>query len=157
RSRRRPAHAGERDADVQLGAAGTAHSDPRRDRQGAAGGEADRRTHRDGDGRSVRQKKCAGKQMNAHVLLIASSLALLAGCATVSADYRRPAAALIDAPAAQATFAHAGEQQFSASSPPSRWWQLYNDPVLNALVEQALHANTDLRVAKANIARARAG
>src|SRR3546814_8893949 len=37
------------------------------------------------------------------------------------------------------------------------WWRLYDDPVLDGLVEDALTANTDLRVAIANIARARAG
>lgn len=37
-----------------------------------------------------------------------------------------------------------------------RWWQLYDDPVLNGLVTDALAANTDLRVAAARLARARA-
>lgn len=36
------------------------------------------------------------------------------------------------------------------------WWRLYNDPVLDRLVTQALAANTDIRVAVARIERARA-
>ncbi|WP_294333439.1 efflux transporter outer membrane subunit [uncultured Sphingomonas sp.] len=36
------------------------------------------------------------------------------------------------------------------------WWRLYNDPVLDRLVTQALAANTDVRVAVARIERARA-
>jgi NodT family efflux transporter outer membrane factor (OMF) lipoprotein len=36
------------------------------------------------------------------------------------------------------------------------WWQLYRDPVLNGLIADALAANTDLRVAVARLARARA-
>src|SRR5262245_5203060 len=36
------------------------------------------------------------------------------------------------------------------------WWRLYNDPVLDQLVADALAANTDVRVAVARIARARA-
>lgn len=36
------------------------------------------------------------------------------------------------------------------------WWRLYNDPVLDRLVTQALDANTDIRVAVARIERARA-
>ncbi|WP_026009023.1 efflux transporter outer membrane subunit [Sphingomonas sp. ATCC 31555] len=36
------------------------------------------------------------------------------------------------------------------------WWRLYNDPVLDRLVTEALAANTDLRVAVARIERARA-
>src|SRR5205085_10240357 len=37
-----------------------------------------------------------------------------------------------------------------------RWWSLFRDPVLDGLIEQALAANTDLRVAAANLAQARA-
>ncbi|MGH6615202.1 efflux transporter outer membrane subunit [Sphingomonas sp.] len=39
---------------------------------------------------------------------------------------------------------------------PDDWWRLYNDPVLDGLIRQAFAANTDLRVAVANLARARA-
>lgn len=44
----------------------------------------------------------------------------------------------------------------SAAEPQGRWWRLYDDPVLDRLVERALAANTDLRVAIANLAKARA-
>jgi NodT family efflux transporter outer membrane factor (OMF) lipoprotein len=40
---------------------------------------------------------------------------------------------------------------------PDRWWQLYNDPVLDRLIVDALAANTDLRVAAARLDKARAG
>ncbi|MEI9850803.1 MAG: TolC family protein [Sphingomonas sp.] len=36
------------------------------------------------------------------------------------------------------------------------WWRLYRDPVLDGLVADALAANTDIRVAVANLAKARA-
>jgi NodT family efflux transporter outer membrane factor (OMF) lipoprotein len=36
------------------------------------------------------------------------------------------------------------------------WWTLYRDPTLDQLVNQALAANTDLRIAAANLARAKA-
>lgn len=39
---------------------------------------------------------------------------------------------------------------------PDHWWRLYDDPVLDGLVERALTANTDLRVASANLAKAQA-
>jgi NodT family efflux transporter outer membrane factor (OMF) lipoprotein len=39
---------------------------------------------------------------------------------------------------------------------PDRWWRLYDDPALDGFVGEALNANTDLRVAIANLARARA-
>lgn len=44
----------------------------------------------------------------------------------------------------------------TAEDTPSKWWELYEDPVLNGLVSQALSANTDLRVAEANLDAARA-
>ena len=45
---------------------------------------------------------------------------------------------------------------FTGEEPPGRWWSLYRDPLLDSLVEEALVANTDLRVAAANLRRARA-
>lgn len=43
-----------------------------------------------------------------------------------------------------------------ASDLPDDWWRLYRDPVLDGLIARAFAANTDLRVASANLARARA-
>ncbi|MEL0254159.1 MAG: TolC family protein, partial [Novosphingobium sp.] len=42
------------------------------------------------------------------------------------------------------------------TSLPADWWRLYNEPALDSLIEDALHANTDLRQAVARIDRARA-
>jgi outer membrane protein TolC len=82
---------------------------------------------------------------------------LLAACSTVGPDYHRPATAVIDRPSATAPFAGGNEAAFAALQPvPDRWWRLYQDPTLDRLVTQALAANTDLRVAAANIARAQA-
>jgi outer membrane protein TolC len=39
---------------------------------------------------------------------------------------------------------------------PGQWWKLYDDPQLDGLIEEAFKANTDLRVAAANIDRASA-
>ena len=39
---------------------------------------------------------------------------------------------------------------------PDDWWRLYRDPALDALIAEAFAANTDLRVASANLAKARA-
>ena len=36
------------------------------------------------------------------------------------------------------------------------WWRLYDDPVLDGLIADALKANTDVRAAVARLARARA-
>ncbi len=44
----------------------------------------------------------------------------------------------------------------TGKAPPAEWWKLYDDAALDAAVRQALAANTDLRVALANLDRARA-
>lgn len=80
---------------------------------------------------------------------------VLTGCATVGPDYRMPppvAGIETRSPA----FAEGAAAIYSAEPLPSRWWQLYADPVLDALVEEALAANTDLRIAAANLERSRA-
>ena len=82
------------------------------------------------------------------------ALSALAGCTTVGPDYHLPEQAAVQRPAAQGRFANADGQLASAQPVAGRWWQLYHDPVLNQLVEQARAANTDLRVASANLQKA---
>jgi NodT family efflux transporter outer membrane factor (OMF) lipoprotein len=87
------------------------------------------------------------------MIRFAALLALLAlGACAVGPDYRSPAP---QAPA-QSQFVGSASPAFSAAEPSGRWWRLYNDPVLDGLIEQAIAANTDLRVAAADLARARA-
>ncbi|HEX6995078.1 MAG TPA: efflux transporter outer membrane subunit [Gammaproteobacteria bacterium] len=74
-----------------------------------------------------------------------------AGCA-VGPDYRAPE----PAPAAVAPFAGADVDAFRQDAPADDWWRLYDDPVLDAAIGEALDANTDLRRAAANLARASA-
>ena len=73
----------------------------------------------------------------------------LVGC-TVGPDYRLPAAAVINSPAAQAPFI-ADSKTTEIANPPDIWWLLYDDPTLNALIQRAFAANTDLRIAQANL------
>ncbi|MCM8732027.1 efflux transporter outer membrane subunit [Hephaestia sp. GCM10023244] len=80
-----------------------------------------------------------------------SALAL-AACA-VGPDYVAP-----HPPAtASGPFITTASPAVSTAPVAGHWWRLYDDPVLDGLVGDALAANTDLRVAIANIARARAG
>ena len=82
--------------------------------------------------------------------VLASVLALSA-CA-VGPNYRAPApVAHSDGPFVSAPAAGA-----AGGEAPDAWWRLYQDPVLDGLVKQALAANTDLRQAEANLAKARA-
>jgi NodT family efflux transporter outer membrane factor (OMF) lipoprotein len=80
---------------------------------------------------------------------------VLAGCAEVGPNYRLPRQAVVNAPAATGAFASTSTAVV-ADEPPDHWWKLYEDPKLDALVERALAANTDLRVANANLERAQA-
>lgn len=90
-------------------------------------------------------------------LLASAGLALaLSACATAGPDYHPPEQSAATAPLAQGAFTSARGAGFSQEPLPDRWWKLYDDPRLDGLVEQALAANTDLRVAEANLDRAEA-
>lgn len=82
---------------------------------------------------------------------LASAL-VLAACAT-GPDYVRPATPT----AAAGPFVAANSPAVQPLAPlPDNWWRLYNDPVLDGLIADALAHNTDVRAAVARLARARA-
>lgn len=83
-------------------------------------------------------------------LLAAASALALAACAA-GPDYVEPARPQAAAGAFVATSA-----AVTAEPVQGNWWKLYDDPVLDRLVADALAANTDVRAATARIARARA-
>lgn len=87
----------------------------------------------------------------ARTLLPLAGALLLAGCA-VGPDYVVPAPP--GGPAPRLTEADAAAT--TPSPLPAQWWRLFGDPVLDGLVTRALERNTDLRVAAANLQRARA-
>ncbi len=80
----------------------------------------------------------------------------LAACFTVGPDYSLPKDAAVNAPFANAPLDGAEGQKISTGAVPTHWWRLYDDPVLDDLVQQAMTSNTDLRVAAANLGRSRA-
>ncbi len=92
--------------------------------------------------------------------------ASLGACAIhpVGPDYQVPDAAAINRPGAAAPFARApasaaspgSDTPFADAPLPPHWWRLYQDPKLDALIEQALARNTDLRVALATLEKAEA-
>jgi len=85
------------------------------------------------------------------------ALALVSACTTAGPDYHLPKAAIINAPAAQGRFVGAIANAAVVEAPlPSNWWRLYSSPDLDRLVTEAFAANTDLRVAEANLERSRA-
>jgi len=88
---------------------------------------------------------------NRLIMLVTASSLTLASCA-VGPNYERPATPST----AAGSFVSANNPAVTLAPIEENWWRLYNDPVLDGLIADALKANTDLRVAVANLARARA-
>jgi multidrug efflux system outer membrane protein len=82
-----------------------------------------------------------------HRVVIATLIVtLLSGCFTLGPDYRRQT---IDTP-------DAWPAPTSAALVPEEWWRDYRDPALDALIQEALGHNADLRLAIARVDEARA-
>ena len=83
-----------------------------------------------------------------------AALALAVSGCVVGPNYAPPRTA----PAATGPLAEAGRTPAAtaAAAVPDAWWRLYDDPILDRLVTDALAHNTDIRVALANLNRARA-
>ncbi len=81
--------------------------------------------------------------------LAAVSLLALSACA-VGPKYQRPEVAVPD------TFRYTLDAEEAASIADLGWWEMYRDPVLQGLIEEALRSNQDLRVALARVERSRA-
>jgi NodT family efflux transporter outer membrane factor (OMF) lipoprotein len=96
------------------------------------------------------------KTMRSSFALAAASLLTLGGCMTVGPNYTLPEKAAVNAPYANGAIDGANDAPVTQGQVPSKWWRLYDDPVVDQLVDQALESNTDLRVAAANLARSRA-
>ncbi len=74
----------------------------------------------------------------------------LAGC-SVGPNYKEPS---LGAPAAWIEAQQKGVD--TRAGELARWWTVFEDPLLNSLVERAVQSNLDLRVAEARIREARA-
>ena len=79
-----------------------------------------------------------------------------AGC-TVGPDYHRPSIPMPDAygrssAARQPTTIPSTTQPVSLA----QWWTAFDDPTLNALIEQAIKSNQDLKIAESRVREARA-
>lgn len=82
--------------------------------------------------------------------LLVPAMLLLGGCAAVGPDYRAP---VLAAPARWS------EAPGPATAAPGleqvAWWQAFNDPLLNRLIERADRSSLDLAQARARIVEAR--
>ena len=75
---------------------------------------------------------------------------LLAGCATVGPNYRRPDVAV------PAQYAEPHEVQGLSHAELASWWQQFGDPQLDSLIARAIALNLDVLSATARIREARA-
>lgn len=80
--------------------------------------------------------------------LLVTVAALLGACA-VGPDYRAPETAAT--PFVEASTAGVAEEPFEAA-----WWEQFQDPVLDSLIERALTDDLDLKIALARVEEARA-
>lgn len=88
-------------------------------------------------------------------LILAGLCLSLGACMMVGPDYEVPQDGAVQRSDLNGPLRQDADSVVSAPVPED-WWQLYQDQRLNELVRQALSANTELRVAAANIAKARA-
>ncbi|MFM0659743.1 efflux transporter outer membrane subunit [Paraburkholderia sediminicola] len=85
-------------------------------------------------------------------LVCIAAFALLGSACSLEAPYRAPQwSAAASAPFMSAEHGPAAQQPL-----PDDWWRLYQDPVLDGLIQQALEQNRDLAVAVARLARSQA-
>jgi multidrug efflux system outer membrane protein len=88
--------------------------------------------------------------MTRTTLLGVVTLLLAAGGCAVGPDYRRPE---VSAPV---TFRGETAPASAASLADLPWWELFRDPALKRLIQEALAGNYDLRIAVARVGQARA-
>jgi NodT family efflux transporter outer membrane factor (OMF) lipoprotein len=89
-----------------------------------------------------------------HLALLSAVAPLLFACTTVGPDYHVPDNATVRAPEANGPLPGTDNPALTIAPVPDDWWRLYEDPKVDKLVQQALVANTDLRVAAASLRRA---
>jgi NodT family efflux transporter outer membrane factor (OMF) lipoprotein len=93
------------------------------------------------------------KRRSAIMWPAATITAILAasGCA-VGPDYKPPTPIA----GAEVPLVSTTPSAETVAEPPDDWWQLYHDEMLDGLLKEAFTANTDLRVAAANLSASRA-
>ncbi|MCH5514887.1 efflux transporter outer membrane subunit [Pseudomonas syringae] len=87
--------------------------------------------------------------MSAYKVFIPSLLVMALAACAVGPDYKAP----VTAPA---KLASAAQGNYDRSKVDRVWWQQFEDPTLNKLVDRSLDGNRDLRVAFARLKSARA-
>ena len=87
----------------------------------------------------------------AGVISLAVLVILVSGCAAVGPEYETP-----EAPISQEWIDIDAPRVNDKSADYARWWTVFEDPVLNSLVDMAYQQNLTLRIAGLRILEARA-
>jgi outer membrane protein, multidrug efflux system len=82
--------------------------------------------------------------------VVVGAIAMLLAACAVGPDYRRPQVTTPD------SFVGVDSAQFSGADVERDFWKAFNDQQLNELIERALAANHDIRIAAARLREARA-
>src|SRR5579862_1600523 len=90
--------------------------------------------------------------MTGRSLLIGATLLFLTGC-TVGPNYKRPP---IQAPDAYRGLDPNAAPQTTASIADEKWWTIFDDPQLQALIRKAIVQNYDVRIAATRVLQAQA-
>jgi len=90
--------------------------------------------------------------MIARAWLAVSALLLLAGC-TMGPNYKRPQ---VSVPGGYRGLAPGADQQGTASLADEKWWLVFQDEQLQALIREALAHNYDVRIAATRVLEAQA-
>jgi NodT family efflux transporter outer membrane factor (OMF) lipoprotein len=88
--------------------------------------------------------------------LCLAAAALLGGCTAVGPDFKRPAVPWLAQWQGGSLGPLAAEQRGRPRAQTEEWWRNFNDPVLDALVAEALRVNHSVRTAGMRIMEARA-
>jgi multidrug efflux system outer membrane protein len=80
-------------------------------------------------------------------------IAMLMGCAAVGPNYKEPQ---MEVPAQWSEMVPEGAITETTPGEFTRWWTLFEDPLLDSLIERAVSQNKDLQIAQARIREARA-
>src|SRR2546426_11356828 len=102
-------------------------------------------------GSSARRVKPGRRAMKAPVL--ASFFAVALGGCTVGPEYRRPDAQL---PASWTVPSTSVSNGTGSALALGEWWRSFDDPLLNRLIQEAVEANLELKIAAARVREARA-
>ena len=94
--------------------------------------------------------------MRLKILIIPMLCLTLTGCVTVGPDYQKPPTPKADISDISDTPVEQGRRASITKESLVSWWQVFNDPVLSGLIQEAIEGNLDVRQARAKVREARA-